>query len=363
MNIKEKIEVCIHKMQSLISNYQIYFVVNVAGKTEVIDYINAEQTILTEYLTEEEYDVMITALKKCHFDVKLFNNEKQFIQFILQNEKEIDFNSVIVFNLARNGKGLNKKAFIPSFCQLYNIKHTGSDAYSVCLGRHKFHVNCILKSNGISVPKTWYFTNDGWFSNEEPPQNKKLIVKPTFESASRGITNESVICYDSESQKIIDKIHYEFEQNVIVQEFIEGYEVQVPVIKFYNKIVPLMAVGINMNSNPLLLNNIITYDIAYDETYNFYNFADINLTIAAKVMETAKQACKILDLKHYCRFDFRIDVNSKFYITDISTHPFLIKHSAFAYAFSCLGFCYEDLFLVLLELTTGLDGVENEFCD
>lgn len=360
MYIKENIEACIRKKTNLTSNYQIYFVVNVAGKTEVVDYNNIEQSILTEYLTEEEYDVMITALKKCQFHVRIFNNEKQFIHFILENEEKIDFQHILVFNLARNGKGLNKKALIPAFCQLYNLKHTGSGAYNVCLGRHKFHTNCILRSNGLPVPETWYFTKAGWLLSKAPPQDAKLIIKPSFESASRGITEDSIIFYSKKTQKQIKTLQNQFEQDIIVQRFIEGYEVQVPIIKFGPQITPLMAVGINMNNNPLLSEKIITYDIAYDETYNFYDFANVNPQLATKVIESAKQACAVLGLNHYCRFDFRIDVNGNFYITDISTHPFLIKHSSFAFAFSSLGFRYEDMFLVLIELITELEGAENE---
>lgn len=349
---KENIMSRIQEMGKKSESYEIYFVVNVAGKTEFIDYANSEQSILTEYLTEEEYDVMITALKRSKFNVKLFNSEKHFIQFILQNEDSIDFEHTIVFNLARNGKGLNKKALIPSFCQLYNIKHTGSGAYNVCLGRHKFHTNCILHSKGLPVPQTWYYTDNGWLLNEIPPQNKELIIKPSFESASRGITENSIISYCEESQKRIKKLQYQYEQNIIVQEFICGYEVQVPIIKFDGQILPLMAVGINMKNNPLLSKQIITYDVAYDETYSFYDFADIDSSLANEIMKTATKACAVLNLEHYCRFDFRIDLDGNFYITDISTHPFLIKHSAFAFAFSAMNLEYEDIFLTLIELIT-----------
>lgn len=349
MYIKEKINTTLAQIKDK-NKYQVYFVVNVAGKTNIIDYTNLEQTILTEYLTEEEYDVMIEALKKKCFNIKIFNNEIHFIDFILQNETELDFSHIIVFNLARNGKGLNKKALIPAFCQLYNIKHTGSGAYNVCLGRHKFHANCILQSKNLPVPQTWYFTDNGWLLNNEPPENQKVIIKPSFESASRGISDKSINLYSSESQKQIKLLQQQFNQNIIVQQFIEGYEVQVPIIKFNQEIIPLMAVGINMNNNPLLSNKIITYDVAYDETYNFYDFSDIDMQLAKEIMNTAKRACEILDLEHYCRFDFRVDTNGNFYITDISTHPFLIKHSAFAFVFNNFGYKYEDIFELLITL-------------
>lgn len=188
---------------------------NVVGKTNIHDYKNVEQSILTEYLTEEEYDVMISALKKSSFKVRGFYNEIYFMNYIISNAEILDFEHIIVFNFARNGKGLNKKTLIPSFCQLYGLKLTGSDAYHVCLGRHKYHVNCILASKNIAVPHTWCFSKNGWLLNENPPQDIKLIIKPAFESASRGINDTSINYY---SDKLIQQIKYlqdEYEQDIL----------------------------------------------------------------------------------------------------------------------------------------------------
>ncbi len=348
--IKEKVK----SMKEIAPKFEIFFVVNVVGKTNVVDYKNVEHSILTEYLTEEEYDVMIVALKKSGFKVRVFNNEIYFMNYIIDNADTLDFEHIIVFNLARNGKGLNKKALIPSFCQLYGLKLTGSDAYHVCLGRHKYHVNCILASKNILVPHTWCFSKNKWLLNEIPPQNVKLIIKPAFESASRGINNTSINYYTDKFEQQIRDLQNEFEQDILVQEFISGYEVQVPVIKLNGKYFAPMTVGINMDNDSMLCDKIITYDIAYDETYNFYDFSKINMTLAQQLMKTAESACAILGIDHYGRFDFRINAEGSFYITDISTHPFLIKHSAFAYMFSILNMKYEDIFLLLINLALNL---------
>lgn len=350
--IKEKVK----SMKEIAPKFEIFFVVNVVGKTNIVDYKNVEQSILTEYLTEEEYDVMIAALKKAGFKVRVFNNEIYFMNYIIGNADTLDFEHIIVFNLARNGKGLNKKALIPSFCQLYGLKLTGSDAYHVCLGRHKYHVNCILASKNILVPRTWCFSKNKWLLNEAPPQNVKLIIKPAFESASRGINNTSINYYTDKFAQQIQHLQDEFEQDILVQEFISGYEVQVPVIKLNGKYFAPMTIGINMDNESLLHDKIITYDIAYDETYNFYNFEKINIALAQQLKKTAESACAILGLDHYGRFDFRINAEGSFYITDISTHPFLIKHSAFAYMFSILNLKYEDIFLLLIDLALNLEG-------
>ena len=54
-------------------------------------------------------------------------------------------------------------------------------------------------------------------------------------------------------------------------------------------------------------------------------------------------------MENYGIVDFRIDYEGNYYITDISTHPYLINHSAFAFAFQEMGFNYKDIFACIIQ--------------
>lgn len=325
----------------------VYFVVNVDGQTIVNDYRNPGHTILTEYLTDDEYNDMVSAIKESRFNLQVFCNEDDFIRFALQNKDEIKKLNPVVFNLARNGKGLNKKALIPAFCNLHDIPITGSGAYHVCLGRHKFHVNSILSSNNIAVAKSWMYTSSGWLLAQKPPLGMRLILKPVFESASRGITHDSIALMDNCIEAKLLDLRLRFNQDVIVQEFISGYEVGVPII-ISDKAVPLLSVGVSMGSETYLGDRIITFEDAFNETYAFYNFDKTSRDLSNAIKKAAIEAAECLGLEQYCRIDFRVTSSGMFYITDTSTHPFLIRHSAFAFAFSQLGFAFTDIFAFLI---------------
>lgn len=175
----------------------------------------------------------------------------------------------------------------------------------------------------------------------------RLILKPVFESASRGISHDSIVLMDNCIEAKLLDLRSRFMQDVIVQEFISGYEVGVPVI-ISGKAIPLLSVGVSMGSETYLGDQIITFEDAFNETYAFYNFDNVNNALSTTIKKVATDAAECLGLEQYCRIDFRVTSSGMFFITDTSTHPFLIKHSAFAFAFSQLGFTFKDIFAFLI---------------
>lgn len=345
MNSKEYIE----KMLANIStDIEVLFVANVVDKTEIKDLRKTQDSILTEYFTEDEYNQMLIAIRQNGYNVNVFFDEIDFIKYIINNSDNVSAKKYVVFNLARNGTGLCKKSLIPSFCDVYNLPSTGSNAYMTCLGRHKFHYNAILRNNNISAVKSWLYTKNGWLNDIEPPSNVKLIAKPTYESASRGVHNSSIFNLCSDSVNSLKELYNEFEQDIIVQEFISGYEVQVPII-IGEEPLALPPVAITMNNSADLAEKIITYELAFSEEYSFINYSSINNALSEKLMHESIKVAKCLGMENYGRVDFRIDYDGNYYITDISTHPYLINHSAFAFAFKEMSFNYKDIFACIIE--------------
>ena len=146
----------------------------------------------------------------------------------------------------------------------------------------------------------------------------------------------------------LKELYNEFEQDIIVQEFISGYEVQVPII-IGEEPLALPPVAITMNNSADLAEKIITYELAFSEEYNFINFSSINNALSEKLMHESIKVAKCLGMENYGRVDFRIDYEGNYYITDISTHPYLINHSAFAFAFQEMGFNYKDIFACIIQ--------------
>ena len=139
-------------------------------------------------------------------------------------------------------------------------------------------------------------------------------------------------------------------QEYIVQEYIEGAECEVPILKIGTSLMIFSPVGIELGKNAIL-----DEQISAEYNYNFYSLSDTQLPYTIdKIISSAKEAFLLLQMNTYGRIDFRIDKKGEPYIMDISTTPYTTKHSSFAFAFSQQGFQYSDIYEAVI--SAGLYG-------
>lgn len=277
----------------------------------------------------EIYQGIVTA---GYFVQAVFFNE---IDFICDYSKHPEnYSNSLIYNLARNGLGDNKKTIIPSFCELMGVRYTTSTSLSCALARNKYYFSSLLNTHNISVPKSWLYIQNGKWINDSPKEGTIVICKPSSESASQGINESKIINY---SHNIIDK---ELCANTIVQEYIEGFECEVPVFKVKDKIIVLPPIGIDLQGK-----KILDEESSEKDNYGFYLMEKLfSSKVISKIKLSAENAFQILKMDIYGRIDFRVSSNGQVYIFDISTTPYTTKHSSFAYAFEQLGFDYCDIY-------------------
>ena len=348
----EKLDKTINNTISLVKNnrtIQVYIVVNTAGATIPRDYAATSDTILTEFLTDAEFQEIYDGIRSNGVQTRVFYDEESFIRTILAEKSYPADTNTVVFNLSRNGMGVSKKALIPAFCALLGLTTTGSNAYVTSLGRNKFHYSQIFSASGISVPKQYVFDKTGWI-NGCPPDGQEVIAKPSYEAAARGISEQSVFPYTKKQEQFVKELADGFQQPILVQEFIRGYEIQVPLIICNSEINCLPIMGIDINSKRNLDNQILTYQRTFDDDYGFYAVTETEIC-KEKLLEieyAAIRAARIIGIENYGRIDFRVTFEGHHYVTDIATHPYIIRHSAFSHAFAKLGYMHSDLFAFVI---------------
>ena len=343
--MKDEILKVIEFSKKSIQDVEILFIANVYGKTEMRDYEANKDSIITEFFTESEYNSLLKAIKSAGFSIKTFFNEEEFIKYVLDNDLR-DCTDKVAFNLARNGKGLDKKALIPAFCLSRGIMFTGPGAYTTGLGRNKYHYNRILSSVGIPAAESFVYTKGGWLLDKKPEIGQHIIAKPMYESASRGVHSEGIFIYDDskEQHKYLANLQNSFEQDIVVQEFLEGDEFEVPIVELSR----FKALGVTKIVFEETINNpdrIIDYNTAFDETYKFEVVENPTLR------KLAEEAAQVLGLQTYARIDFRSNGLGDYKVIDISTHPYIIEHSSYRYVFESLGFKHSDIFSFIIGKT------------
>lgn len=335
--------------RSLQNDIAIIIVANVKSKKHLQEY--ETHSLKTEFFAENEYEEIITAFRANGFYVLFHQNENSFFQWYLNGGvQQLSKKHVCVYTAASGGKGPGRKALIPAFCNLNGLPITSSNAYVVSLCRHKYHFSQLLHKHGLPVPGTWLYSKHyGWLLNRKPPTGIELIAKPSYESASIGIDQNSKFKYADDIT--LTSLSGQFEQPITVQQFVEGFEVEVPVVVKQGRILVLQPIGLSLNDEKLLGSKFLTYDIVYNDGYHFYQFNELGSNVNQKLMTTAIEVATTIGIEGFGRIDFRVTERGEHFIMDVSTYPHIIRHSSFWYMFKENGFDYPDLFSLLVGLT------------
>jgi D-alanine-D-alanine ligase len=314
-------------------------VVLIAHVREPRGYINNTQLQCSEierFSIDEFNEIYQGIVAAGYFVQAIFFNEIDFINSYIEHPE--DYKSSLIYTLARNGLGDNKKTIIPSFCELLGLKYTTSPSLSCALARNKYYFSTIFNAHNVPVPKSWLHTDMGTWLNGAPDNGTKVICKPASESASQGITESKII---TASPDLDTKL---YNKSYIVQEYIEGSECEVPVFKFGNTIHVFPPIGIDLKGK-----NILDEAASDNNQYDFYPLEKyFSLDTVTTIQKITERAFRLLQMDVYGRIDFRITKNGQPYIFDVSTTPYTTKHSSFAYAFKQLGFEYEDIYRAVI---------------
>jgi D-alanine-D-alanine ligase len=274
-------------------------------------------------------------VKKIPFDEKFF-----------ENIKDIDF----VFNLATSGGKEGRQIHVPAILDLLNIPYTGSTAFvhTICLD--KFVTKVILSFYKISTPKFILIKE-----NEDIPSNFSLnfpvIVKPVREGGALGLTKDSVVYNFEGVKKCVNRIHKEFNEPALVEEFIEGKEVTCGIIGNKDEIEVLPLLEIDFYSLPDDVEKFYSYKVKNEiENIKYYCPARLEKDVEEKVKEGAIKAFEALGLRDYTRMDIRIK-NGEYFILEVNSLPLLVpNYSDILKMAEKVGYSYDDFVLKILEI-------------
>jgi D-alanine-D-alanine ligase len=295
---------------------------------------HATHSLQTEFFSEQELAYIIGRLRSFGLFVRLFTSEMAFIEHVLERGMQVEgFNRTLVYNTAHSGSGPGRKALLPAFCDLNGLAYTGSNPHAATLARHKFHSACVLRDCGIDVPTSWFYIPDrGWAGGRTPPDGLKVIVKLTYESASIGLSSDSVLVSGTSLLDRLQALATQFDQPLTVQQFVSGREVEVPIVDVANGFAPL-PVALTVDGSDALGDAILTYDLVNEDHFGFCDFGEISPAASEAVRADALQAAQIFGFRGLSRVDFRIDDAGRHFVTDLSTSPHIVPHSSFEFAF------------------------------
>lgn len=267
---------------------------------------------LSECILEEELNMILTSFRKVALHVYAIDGEEEFIRSIPKYKKS--FKYLLVYSMAQNLNGDGRRSLVPLLCDYYGLINIGANFISTVMGRSKDIMYSILKPKGFIFPKTYYIYNDTDVDMVlHFIRNGRWLLKPNNESSSIGMQVHDFSQYsDSKLRSLLIEYHKAYPVYCI-QEFIEGEEVAVPILKIETG---YYCPGISQVKFPQG-KNYIDYDMVELETYSYFEY-DGNLK--EKMFEISANVAKTLKLTAMSRIDFRIRNNIP-YIEDIGANP------------------------------------------
>lgn len=295
-----------------------------------------------------------------HEVVKVVADETVF-QKLLELKNSTD----IVFNLAEEGYKLNiyTEPHMAALLEMLGYKFTGSNYLCLANCLDKARAKQLFVVNGLSTPSFMIF------SKEINPDVKinglkfPLIVKPGKSDGSVGIRRNSVVENVEQLVMKVNEVIQTYEQTALVEEFIDGREVNVGIIG--NKrltVLPMSEIIFNLKPEE---RNFLPYEAKWLTRTKYYKGttpqcpAEIEPGLKEELEELAKKAYTLMGVRGYGRVDFRIDANNKPYILEVNPNPDISSDAGLANMARAHGMTYEDLIEKIVRM--GLNKDEQEF--
>jgi len=306
-------------------------------------------SVNTTYTSDQELDEMLTALRRFVPYTDVSFGEHNFIQKIERGEFEnlASFQKV-VYSESSAGLSRSASALAPALCELYNFSYCSNDIFTNALLDNKMAAWGILRSAGIKLPETWFYHHTfGWMG--ERPDNivGRLICKPAYGCASMGIDKNAISELNETYLHHVHSLSRNFDQPMMIQRLIEGYEVEVPVFDLSSGFAPGVS-GISMHGKEELGDVVLSYDTVFADGFDLYNFDEFNEEISRRLKSISKFAYKHMQLKGPVRFDFRVEKSGECYLMDYNNTPHLGTQHSFAFVIQSLGFSYQDMLKLII---------------
>lgn len=279
------------------------------------DYGYSEENLeYTDFVSLQTISEIGKAIEQNGYELEYIGNVYKLRDQLLNDKFDCD----LIFNIAEGFNSRNREALLPSLLELYNIPHTASDAYGMCINLNKHHTKILVESIGVPVPKGICF--DALTSevlNHISDLGFPLVLKPNCEGGSMGLfLIHSMEEFVEKSNFLIDT--YSFE--LLAEEYIKGSEITVPIIGNGKSSEALGVVTI-LNENGTDIN---LYDSSLKQIDNVINTTrfDYGNDLKEKIMAYSVRIHNFFHLTDYSRMDFRISPEGKPYFLEINAMRF-----------------------------------------
>ena len=270
-----------------------------------------------EFDTPETIEALAEAIRGDGHDVLLLGDGREFLR------KMLDAPPDFVFNFAEGqGVSRNREARVPAVCEMLGVPYSGSDPLTMAAALDKDMARLLVESwdglcpNGtvfpIDTPRD--IVEDEITALLTDDMSGTVILKPNAEGSSKGIRGACLATSGEEALEVFERLVLDYQQPVLVEEFIDGEEVTVGVLGNGDdvRVLGIMRILPKNADVPFVYSLEVKRDwksrVDYEAPANFPG------TTLKAIEEAALLAYKALGCRDVARIDFRILEEDVFFI-------------------------------------------------
>ncbi len=284
------------------------------------------------------------ALEKNNYVVDIIEADEKIYGRLV--EGKYDF----VFNIAEGIRGESRESHVPAMLEMLGIPYTGSGVLTQAITLDKKRTKDVLLYHKIPTPNFQIFSSLNQVLRED--MRFPLIVKPNSEGSSKGIRNKSLVYNEAELREMVRFVIENYNQDAIVEEFLEGREFTVSILgNNPKKVLPIVEVS--FEGLPEGMNKFDSYEVKWlwDNPNNPIDSvicpAKVSKVLEKRLGEIALKCFEVLEIKDLCRIDFRLDSFGTPNVIEINAIPGLMpdpaENSRFPKACFAAGMSYDEI--------------------
>lgn len=304
-----------------------------------LGYGKEDSDLVAAFENSEEINKEVDNIKELEPDINQVKamREDQSDCFFGPNVIRLCQMADIVFMALHGENGENGK--IQAAFDLFGIKYTGSDYLSSAIAMDKglskkmFQIGNIPTPGGITLKK--YDDNK---KTKESSLSFPCVVKPCCGGSSIGVY---IVNTKDEYEKALEAA-FQYEEEVVVEEYIKGREFSVGVLD--KKALPVIEVA--------PIQGFYDYKNKYQAGSAIETCpADISPELTRQMQKYAEDVCEIIGLNTYARMDFLLNEENKMYCLEANTLPGMTSTSLLPQEAQAIGMSFEELCEKIIEIS------------
>jgi D-alanine-D-alanine ligase len=291
---------------SIVYNRESHRVINVFGVPSREKYGLGTINNIAKSLRKKGHTV-----KAMEGDKELIFKLEDFMPRVLKGELP-----GMVFNISYGIQGQARYTHVPSILEMVGIPYVGSGPLAHSLALDKVVSKMIFRQNDLLTPNFAVIQNVDFVL---PELKYPLIIKPKNEAVSFGIR---LVRNKLQLREGVKEILHKFHQSVLVEEYIEGLEINVGLLGNSPCEAFLPAEVVFDGKKP----KIYTQEDKQHKSGRDIKIvcpANISKELTARSQKIAKRAFTALGCCDCARVDMRIDSKDKIYLLEINSLPSL----------------------------------------